>query len=367
MNINANTLNYYIQNAQISFELLKSKIKNLEEFLSGEKQPTFSQLSEIAKKINVPTGLLLLDEPINIEDKRLDFRTINSNELEGMSEELRDTIIEMEIKQDFLSKEIHEKLEFIGKYSIHHDVDYIAKIIREKLGLPLFFQNEAGKNPLNYLRDKINVIGVFVFFNGKVKDNTHRPLSLNEFRGFVLLNDKAPIIFINQKDTKAGQLFTLVHELVHIFVGSEEIFNIVDTGDYQFDRTEAFINKVTAEILVPKEILLSLDLTDTKKIANKFKVSEFVIIRRLLDLNKISLSEYHEKVSELKAFFDQIPRIESNGGDYKNNINFRIDKRFFNYIESAIRRDRISYTDAFNIIGVGIKGYKALREGNGYE
>lgn len=96
-----------------------------------------------------------------------------------------------------------------------------------------------------------------------MKDNTHRPLSVKEFRGFVLLDHKAPIIFINQKDTKNGQLFTLVHELVHIFVGTEEIFNIVEAGDYQFDRTEAFINKVTAEILVPQEIFLQLNSTDS--------------------------------------------------------------------------------------------------------
>jgi len=360
MRIDTNTLNYYVQNAQISLDVLKSKINYLDQFLSGEKQPSFNQLSEIAKKINVPTGLLLLNKTIDIENKRLEFRTVSSDELNGMSEELRDTILAMEVKQDFLRNEVAEKLNFIGRYSISDNVYEVASSIRGKLEIPEFFQNVAGQNPLNYLRHKINEIGVFVFFNGKVKDNTHRPLDLSEFRGFVLLDDKAPIIFINQKDSKAGQLFTLVHELVHIFVGTEEIFNVIDTGEYQFDRTEAFVNKVTAEILVPQKVFLQSNLIDSKSLASKFKVSEFVIVRRLLDLQRITLSEYKKRIAELQENFDRLPQERSNGGSYNNNINFMIDKKFFNYISSAVNQDRLSYTDAFNIIGVGFKGYKAL-------
>jgi Zn-dependent peptidase ImmA (M78 family) len=361
MRIDTNTLNYYVQNAQISLDILKSKINHLDQFLSGEKQPTFNQLSDIAKKINIPTGLLLINKTVDTENKRLEFRTISSDEFHGMSEELRDTILAMEIKQDFLHNEITEKLNFIGKYSISDDISIVANAIRKKLEIPEFFQNEAGPNPLNYLRHKINEIGIFVFFNGKVKDNTHRPLDVNEFRGFVLLDDKAPIIFINQKDSKTGQLFTLVHELIHIFVGSEEIFNVIDTGQYQFDRTEAFINKVTAEILVPHKIFLQTNLMNSKILANKFRVSEFVIVRRLLDLQKISLSEYQKRITELQENFDKLQQDKPSGGSYRNNINFMIDKKFFNYIENAVIQDRLSYTDAFNIIGVGFKGYKALK------
>lgn len=364
ISIDTNTLNYYIQNAQIPLSVLKAKIIHLDQFLTGEKQPTFTQLSEIAKKINIPTGLLLLNKTVNIENNRLEFRTFNSDELSHRSEELRDTIIEMELKQDFLRKEIDEQLDFIGQYTINHDVMQLASDIRTKLDIPLFFQKEAGQNPINYLRQKINQLGVFVFFNGKVKDNAYRPLNVKEFRGFVLSDDKAPIIFINQKDSKAGQLFTLVHELVHLFVGIEEVFNIVDTEDYQFDKNEAFINKVTAEILVPQSEFLNSDLTDSQQLANKFKVSEFVIIRRLLELKQITPLEYQKRIAVLQENLSRLVQKESKGGSYGNNIKFRIDKKFLYYIENAVKQERISYTDAFNIIGVSFKGYKILTSRN---
>lgn len=360
ISIDTNTLNYYIQNAQIPLSVLKTKIIHLDQFLTGEKQPTFTQLSEIAKKINIPTGLLLLNKTVNIENNRLEFRTFNSDELCNRSEELRDTIIEMELKQDFLRKEIDEKLDFIGQYTINHDVMQLASDIRTKLDIPLLFQKEAEQSPIKYLRQKINQLGIFVFFNGKVKDNAYRPLNVKEFRGFVLSDDKAPIIFINQKDSKAGQLFTLVHELVHLFVGIEEVFNMVDTEDYQFDKNEAFINKVTAEILVPQSEFLNSDLTDIQQLANKFKVSEFVIIRRLLELKQITPLEYKKRIAVLQENLSRLVQKESKGGSYGNNIKFRIDKKFLYYIENAVKQERISYTDAFNIIGVSFKGYKIL-------
>ena len=40
-----------------------------------------------------------------------------------------------------------------------------------------------------------------------------------------------------------------------------------------------------------------------------------------------------------------------------------MDKLFFQYVENAVKKNRLSYTDAFNIIGVGYKGYKTLSGG----
>ncbi|MCF8999831.1 ImmA/IrrE family metallo-endopeptidase [Acinetobacter nectaris] len=364
MHVDISTLNFYVKNSQISLDVLKSKIKNLDQFLTGEKQPSFTQLSDIAKKINVPTGLLLLNKTIDLDVKRLDFRTLDSDSIGEASEELRDTIVEMEVKQEFLRNEVSENLDFVGQFSIDSNFLDVANQIRNKLELPIFFQNQID-NPLNYLRSKINDIGVFVFFNGKVKDNTHRPLSVKEFRGFVLLDEKVPIIFINQKDTKNGQFFTLAHELVHIFVGTEEIFNFVDAGDYQFNPTEAFVNKVTAEILVPEESFLSFNSSDSSFLAKKFKVSEFVIVRRLLDLNKITHEEYRNRTKDLMNKLEKLLPSESNGGSYQNNTRFRVDNKFFKHVMNAVNHDRISYTDAFNIIGVGFKGYKILMNRGG--
>lgn len=369
LNIETETLKYYIQNSQISLDDLHSNFPDLHKFVSGEKQPTFKQLSDISKKINVPTGLLLLKKTVDTETKRLKFRTLDSDKIQKMSPELRDTVLEMQAKQEFLQGEIDETIPFLGKFDINSNVHAVVESIRENLRIPMFWQKAAESNPLNYFRKNIGRLGIFVFFNGKIKDNTHRILKVSEFRGFVLSDEKAPIIFINQKDTKNGQLFTLIHELVHLYIGVEEIFNdnIYD-GKYTFDKTEAFVNKVTGEILVPEK-LLSDTLEkgkDISALSQHFKVSKFVIVRRLLDTGNISHQEYKRRISILKKEFEEIEKENSKAskpdvnGNYNNNLNFRIDKRFFSLVNNAVNLDKITYTDAFNIIGTGIKGYKTL-------
>ena len=275
----------------------------------------------------------------------------------------------------FLREQIESTLDFIGSCSVDDDILLVASKIRATLQIDKNFKENILKGDmLKFLKSKINNIGVFVFFNGVVGENTRRALSLAEFRGFVLVDNKAPIIFINQKDeTINGKVFTLVHELVHLFVGSDEILTEVDARDYTSDKTEAFVNEVTAEILVPNDIFRtaveelrnSSNNNIVQMLAEKFKVSEFVIVRRLYDFKFIDRQNYLSKTKELTDRFEQFQKNKpksSSGGDYYNNLRFKVDRRFFGYVQEALQQNRISYTEAFRIIGVGLKGYKALAE-----
>ena len=175
MDVNPETLSYYIERADISLDELRTSVKGIDLFLTGEKQPTFNQISNIAKKLNIPTGLLLINKPIEIKSGRLEFRTLNSSHIDEMSEGLRDTIIEMESKQAFLREYIESTLDFIGSCSINDDILLVASKIRSKLQIDKEFQKNIQKNNiLKFLKEKINSLGVFVFFNGIVGDNTHR-------------------------------------------------------------------------------------------------------------------------------------------------------------------------------------------------
>ncbi|WP_427813457.1 ImmA/IrrE family metallo-endopeptidase [Enterococcus sp. 22-H-5-01] len=367
--MNIQTLNTYFERSGFSVEYMIEKThKNFEKFLSGEENPTFNQLSKISQVLSIPLGLLLLDKPIEKKSENINFRTINSEYLASQSRELQDTINEMRDKQDFLREEIDAELGYVGKFSISDNHLKVARYIRTTLGIEQdYYLKVKRDNILKFLRTSINEIGVFIFFNGKYKDNTHRALNLNEFRGFVLTDKKAPIIFINQKDTKNGQLFTLVHELVHLFIGDEEILGD-QNGETEFDPTEAFVNKVTAEILVPNTKFLEKynSIQNTEELANFFKVSEFVIVRRMLDNNKISSKQYTSLIEKIYEQYDRsrilLKEKKKSGGDFRNNVNFRIDQNFFNYVQNAVNNQKISYTDAFNIIGVSYKGYNILKE-----
>lgn len=362
LDVDKEVLFFHIKQSGIPIELIRKREKNIDLFLSGEKNPTFNQLSQLAKYLKVPTGLLLLNAKVSNEPEELKFRTLDSENLDGFSSELRDTIKEMKIKQEFLKNEIETDLDFIGSFSVTDNAILVANAIKKQLQLTDDYYDKSKKDHFTYLRKKINEMGVFVFLNGKVKDNTHRPLNLEEFRGFVLSDKRAPIIFINQTDSRNGQVFTLIHEYTHLLLNEDEIFNIVETKNYAYDPVEYFVNKVTAEVLVPEEkfVLLAKRMTESD-LAIQFGVSQFVILRRLLDLGFINKEQYQSKVNQLNlelASFSKVNR--QSGGNYHNTLKFRMDKPFVRYIENAVAQNSISYTDAFSILGVGYKGYKTL-------
>ena len=77
--------------------------------------------------------------------------------------------------------------------------------------------------------------------------------------------------------------------------------------------------------------------------------------------------KYKEINETLSKELEDILKLKkkSNGGNYVNNLKFRMDRNFFNYVENAVNENRLSYTDAFSIVGVGYKGYKILSNRGG--
>lgn len=369
-------LQKYFKESGLSLEYMQDKVSpHFSEFLSGQKEPTFNQKIKIAKQFDIPVGLLLIDKTVDRKISELKFRTINSESIAVRSLELTDTISEMEEKQDFLKNQIDYSLDFVNKFSINDNFIKVANYARTVLNIKKDYYNSVTKkDQLKYLRNKLNRAGVFVFFNGKIRDNTHRSLSIDEFRGFVLIDDKAPLIFVNQKDTRNGQVFTLLHEFTHLLIGDEEILGKQDYNK-DFDEVEAFVNKVTAELLVPvtdfEKLYGDVHEQETNifanivELANIFKVSEYVIARRMFDTKKINHNEYLQIINRLSQDYIDYQKKATNksGGNYKNNLKFRMDNNFFQYVERALNENKISYTDAFNIVGVGYKGYRTLKEG----
>ena len=372
--MNYQILNAYFQNSNVPLEEMESKVStNFKQFLSGEKEPTYNQLLKIAKKLDIPVGLLLINRTVAKPMSELNFRTINSYHLSNPSNYLLDTINEIRGKQEFLKSQISDQLDFIGEFSIKEDYLTVANSIRARLQLKEDYYHFINrKEQFSFLRKKVNNLGVFVFLNGKVKDSSKKKLDINEFRGFVLSDKKAPIIFINQQDELNGRIFTLIHELTHLFIGDEEILG-TQKFDSEFDKTETFVNYVTSEILVPNNYFLreyksynnvNESIDELSKI---FKVSKFVIVRKLLENKFISQAEYKQKTDKLLKEYEKYKELKKRrrkkGGNYTNNLRFRIDGMFVNYVENALNTQQISFTDAYNIIGVTYKGYKCLTEG----
>ena len=178
-------------------------------------------------------------------------------------------------------------LAFVGSGTLARDVTATAATIKHQLrfdveerrGIPTWAE------ALRRFIEQTDALGVLVMVNGVVASNTHRRLDPNEFRGFALADPLAPLVFINGADTKAVQMFTLVHELAHIWLG-ESALSDVEPVTAPTQQVEAWCNWVAAELLVPLELVRQEyrreeDLRGAlDRLARYFKVSTLVILRR---------------------------------------------------------------------------------------
>jgi Zn-dependent peptidase ImmA (M78 family) len=223
---------------------------------------TFSMAGKMAHKTHAPFGFLYLPAPLQEKLPIQDFRSVSGTRQAYPSPELRDVLYEAQKRQDwyreYLLDERAEPLDFVGIVRLTDDLESVAGKIRERFGLETQIRSNATSwdDALRLHIKQVEEAGVLVMRAGVAAGNNRRPLSVQEFRGFALSDKIAPVIFINSKDAKAAQIFTLVHELVHIWLGVSGISNLEKT--YAPDeRTERFCNSVAAEVLLPKDELLT--------------------------------------------------------------------------------------------------------------
>ena len=202
--------------------------------------------------------------------------------------------------------------------------------------------------------ETVLTVGVLVFINGIVGNSTHRKLDPDEFRGFALIDEYAPLIFINNSDYTSAQMFTVAHELAHIFVGAEGVsnFEALLPSDH---ATESFCNNVAAEFLVPHADLEGLWKTVEKddepyqKIARRFKVSVIVAARRIFDLGLIDQEQYFEFYGKYLADERRYKESRTGGGDFWNNQNVRLGRRFGAAVARAVKEGRLLHREAYRL------------------
>lgn len=315
VNIQPAILDWVMQEAQMR-SAGSSVIDMIAKWISGEKTPTFNQIEDISKKISVPFGYFFLEKPPVEECKIVEFRTVDSISIKNPSRNLIDTVDLMSNAQewmvDYNKDSGASEYSFIGSAKISDDVVTAADSIRKEIGLDInwFDGFKSSADAYRNLRNSIMNLGVLVMMNGVVGNNTHRTLSVEEFRAFTLVDPYAPLIFINSRDTENGKIFSLLHELVHIWIGKDSFYNDTFGISRKVSREEQFCNAVAAEILVPISIFSddwSREKRDTEDIIDqlgqRFICSRFVLLRRALDTDKIDRREYGRLLSLFQKQF----------------------------------------------------------------
>ncbi len=372
LDVNRSLLQWAIERSGKNVDELSKKpyFKKLNEWLAGTKKPTPTQLEKFAIATYTPFGHLLLSEPPQEFPSSIPhFRTINNGDPQKRSINLEDTIRIVEQRQewmrDYLIELGVEPLEFVKSNNVDDDPVNVANNIRNTLGLTSnWIDNQPNwREAQRHLLDQMENKRIFVSKNTMVQNNRYRPLDPEEFRGFVLVDQYAPFVFVNGADVDGAQMFTLAHELAHIWMGKSASFDLHGLSADPTNRLENVCNKIAAEFLVPTtEIRQKWRLFNTHddpfKMASKhFKVSSIVAARRALDTDLISQMDFNDFYRRCK---------QKNTQKRKGRPPFdvlaptRISKRFLKTIVTAIGENKILYRDAYFLTGLNSETFDRI-------
>jgi Zn-dependent peptidase ImmA (M78 family) len=253
----------------------------------------------------------------------------------------------------------------------------VAKDILAELNIdPAHYQTAS---PMKEWMEKAETKGIFISRTSYI--NSHLLLNSEEFQGFAIADPLVPFVFINSDDWDSAQLFSLVHELAHIWINQSGISNEITPDSIYFeDRhpVEIFCNQVAAQALMPDSIMNALseksfhDISEVYDKARGYGVSSFALLVRGLELKKISHSRYRELKKDaeeayqvyLHQYRENIKRQKEKGGGpspYRILAN-RIGHLFVRSVLDAFRNGAIQPTQASSLLNTHINKFAKLEE-----
>jgi Zn-dependent peptidase ImmA (M78 family)/transcriptional regulator with XRE-family HTH domain len=339
---------------------LRDRLPHVEAWERGEASPTLKQLESFAKATHTPIGYLFLQEPPVERVPIPDFRTLGNEHLDRPSPDLLETIYICQQRQewyrDFARSVGEGPLPFVGAARLTSGVEATAARIRHALGFDLEERRRipTWTDALRRFIEQADALGILVMCSGVVLNNNHRPLDPEEFRGFAMADDLAPLVFINGADTKAAQMFTLAHELAHIWIGRSAVSD-TQAQSLPENHVERWCNQVAAELLVPLAMLRDEyregeDLRlETERLARRFKVSTLVVLRRIHDAGGLTREELRS------AYQEELERLRSlrkgSGGNFHLTQAARVSRRFARALVVSTLEGQTLHRDALRMLG----------------
>ena len=381
--INPEIITWALKRRSVSPEQIATKQLTATQIRAWETKhalPTHAQAQALADKLRIPLLVFFLSKAPDLELEIPDLRTASGTPDASPSTEFMQVINDALVRQDWY-RELEESRaarprQFVGTFSRNWNVNAVATEIAKALGIEqLRREARSWKEFLEELISRTEHLGILVFRSAVVGNATNRKLSVKEFRGFVLSDALAPVIFINDDDAKAAQTFTLVHELAHIWIGATGISdpNLTKRSFELANAMERFCNSVAAETLVPANDFNSV--WDGQRslaynlgaLAVRYRVSSVVLLIRARELGKISESTFN---AEFKSAMDRFreqdkkeqARLEGSkkkqGGNFWASFAIRNSRKFSDLVLSSAKEGHTRFTDAASLLGIGSASFE---------
>jgi Zn-dependent peptidase ImmA (M78 family) len=344
---------------------LLGRFPKLGEWEAGTARPTLNQLEDFARAVHVPVGYLFLSDPPEEPLPIPDFRTHEGRAVHRPSPNLLDMIYACQERQswyrEFSLAGRAPEVSFVHSATLDQRPETVASDMASRLGFDLAARAacRTWEEALRLFIKQAEKIGVLVMVSGVVLSNTHRSLDPQEFRGFALVDRRAPLIFINGSDSKSAQMFTLAHELAHLWLGESALSDASGAPLNGYRREEVWCNAVAAELLVPLASIRAAVQpnepleTTVSRLARQFKVSSLVILRRLLDAGVLTRAAFDQAwAAERERHRAIADNGTGSGGDFYRTTLSRVSKRFARALVESTLEGQTLYRDAFRMLGV---------------
>ena len=379
-NITPKILKWARESARMSEEVAASKVSitvdKLKEWENGDSQPTIRQAETLAKAYRRPFALFFLpDIPRDFQPLQ-DFRKKDAKPLSTGSIFI---IREIQQKQAWI-KEVYEEnretpLTLVGRFNLQSNPIAVSNDILTTLEIDP--SNYKKDNPIAEWIEKAESKGIFIsrtsFIHSRLK------LDSDELQGFSIADKYAPFVFVNSDDWNAPQLFTLVHELAHIWISASGISNEIEPEIKHKDKlhpVELFCNEVAANALMPINLMRAFSKATFETSQNLFRaskelgISSFAFLFRALSLNIISLDSYRKLKREADIDFKNFllkedekklkQKLQKGGPDYYRLLVNKNSHLFTQVVMDAFRGGTIEPTQASSLLNTQINNFSKL-------
>ncbi|PWG64442.1 ImmA/IrrE family metallo-endopeptidase [Bifidobacterium callitrichidarum] len=343
---------------------------------------SFTKLSAIGSALQVPFGALVRSVvPEAHEDELIRYRTIDNHGVEA-SRNLKDTIAIMRNRQDWARDEMiaqgFEKNLLVGSVPSHATANELSECIREKLSLEAgWCRRKSNDERFRFLRGKASDAGLMVMVDSRAGTSNARRLDVREFRAFVLLDEVVPLIFINRNDSYAAMMFSLLHEIGHVLLGSNEVYN--DSSFTVDSSVERKINQAVVLTVVNDEV--EFRAYWMAMVAEGIRVQDIAHgCAKRYGLSALALTIYAHQLGLAGDEDVRLVRIaserqvanmgaESGSGGNQNLANAsHLDTRFVRMIRDSVDRGSLPYSDGLSLLGIkSMHAYDGLLKAKGLD
>lgn len=336
----------------------------------GDKEPTRTTLSKMAKVYHRPLLTFYLAEPPRTGDRGDDFRTVVADRSVEAEADIDALVRDLRARQGLVRSVLEEdddtrSLAFVGSARMDQGVAALAASMEQLLGLTRvqYRSQPNAESAFSLLRQRVEAAGVFVLLIGNLGSH-HSAIPVEAFRGFAIADPIAPFIVINDGDAKAAWSFTLLHELAHLWLGATG----VSGGGASEVKIERFCNDVAAEFLLPRADVMSLNVAGlgldaqmalVAEHANRWRLSRQMLAYGLYKAGRLDLPGWQALEAAIRTSWTAERRREkeqlkgsSGGPSYYVVKQHRLGRAMLDFARRYTDAGALSPSKAAKVLGV---------------